>query len=66
VFLTDYFYFLDVSLEKDHLCGPMVRVSDYRSRGPGLDSRPYQIILEIGVLERGPLSLVWTIEELLE
>jgi hypothetical protein len=24
-------------------CGPVVRVSGYRSRGPGLDSRPYQI-----------------------
>jgi hypothetical protein len=24
-------------------CGLVVRVSGYRSRGPGLDSRPYQI-----------------------
>jgi hypothetical protein len=33
---------------------------------PGFDSRPYQIFWEVGGLERGPLSLVRTIEELLE
>jgi hypothetical protein len=27
----------------DRLCGLVVRVSSYRSRGPGFDSRPYQI-----------------------
>jgi hypothetical protein len=27
----------------DRLCGLVVRVSGYRSRGPGFDSRPYQI-----------------------
>jgi hypothetical protein len=27
----------------DRLCGLVVRVPDYRSRGPGLDSRRYQI-----------------------
>jgi hypothetical protein len=37
----------------DRLCGLVVRVSGYRSRGPGF-------------LERGPLSLVNTIEKLLE
>jgi hypothetical protein len=44
----------------------MVRVSGYRSRGPEFDSRLYQIFREVGGLERGPLSLVRTIEELLE
>jgi hypothetical protein len=44
----------------------VVRVSGYRSRGPGFDSRPYQIFGEVGGLELGPLSLVRTIEELLE
>jgi hypothetical protein len=44
----------------------VVRVSDYRSRGPEFYSRPYQIFLEVGGLERGPLSLVRTIQELLE
>jgi hypothetical protein len=47
-------------------CGIMVRVSGYRSRGLGFDSRPYQIFWELGVLERGPLSFVRTIEELHE
>jgi hypothetical protein len=38
----------------------------YRSRGPGFDSRSYQFFCEVGGLERGPLSLVTTTEELLE
>jgi hypothetical protein len=50
----------------DRLCGLLVRVSGYRSRGPGFDSRPYQIFCEVGSLEWGPLSLVRTTEELLE
>jgi hypothetical protein len=33
---------------------------------PGLDSRHYQIFWEVVGLERGPLSLVSTIEELLD
>jgi hypothetical protein len=37
----------------------------YRSRCPGFDSRRYQILWVV-VLEWGPLSLVSTIEELLE
>jgi hypothetical protein len=40
-------------------------VPGYRSRGPGFDSRRYQIFWEVVSLERGPLSLVSTIEELL-
>jgi hypothetical protein len=44
----------------------MVRVPGYRSRGPGFDSRRYQIFWEVVCLDRGPLSLVTTIEELLE
>jgi hypothetical protein len=50
----------------DRLCGLVVRVSGYRSTGPGCDSRRYQIFCEIVGLERGPLSLVRIIEELLE
>jgi hypothetical protein len=50
----------------DRLCGLVVRVSGYRSRGPGFDSRTYQIFWQVRGLERGPLSLVITSEELLE
>jgi hypothetical protein len=48
------------------LCGLVARVSGYRSRGPGFDSRRYLIFLEVVDLERGPLSLVRITEELLE
>jgi hypothetical protein len=40
----------------DRLCGLVVRVSGYRSRGPGFDSRRFQIFWEAVGLERGPLS----------
>ena len=50
----------------DRLCGLVVRVSGYRYRGPGFDPRLYQIFLVVVGLERGPLSLVRSIEELLE
>ena len=50
----------------DRLCGLVVRVSGYRYRGPGFDPRRYQIFWEIEGLERGPLNLVRSIEQLLE
>jgi hypothetical protein len=50
----------------DRLCGLVVRVSGYRSRGPGFDYRRYHIFWEVVGLERGSLSLVRIIEELLE
>jgi len=50
----------------DRLCGVVVRVSGYRYRGPGFDPRRYQIFRVVVGLERGPLSLVRSIEELLE
>ena len=50
----------------DRLCGLVVRVSSYRYRGLGFDSRRYQIFWVVVGLERGPLSLVRLIEELLE
>jgi hypothetical protein len=43
----------------------VVRIPVYRSKGSGFDSRRYQIFLEVVSLERGTLSLVSTIEELL-
>jgi hypothetical protein len=48
----------------DRLCGLTIRVS-YRSRGPGFDSRHYQIFWKVVGLGQGPLILVSTIEELL-
>jgi hypothetical protein len=50
----------------DRLCGLVVRVSGYRSWGPGFDIRRYQIFCEVVGLERGPLSLVRITEELVE
>jgi len=50
----------------DRLCGLVVRVSGYRYRGPGFDPRRYQIFWVVVGLERDPLSLVRSIEELLE
>jgi hypothetical protein len=49
----------------DRLYGLAVRVPGYRSRGPGFDSQHYNIFWEAVGLERGPFSLVSTIEELL-
>jgi hypothetical protein len=48
----------------DRLCGLVVRVLDYRPRGPGFDSQALQ--KKVVSLERGPISLVSTIEELLD
>jgi hypothetical protein len=50
----------------DRLCGLVIRIPGYRSRGPGFDSRRYHIFSEVVGLERGPLSLVRITEELLE
>jgi preprotein translocase subunit SecG len=50
----------------DRLRCLVVRVSGYRSRGSGFESRCYQIFWEIVGLERGAHSLVSTNEELLE
>jgi hypothetical protein len=50
----------------DCLCGLVVRVSGYGYRGPGFDPRRYHIFWVVVGLERGLLSLVRSIEELLE
>jgi hypothetical protein len=50
----------------DRLCGLVVRVPGYRSRGSGFDSRHYDIVYEVVGLERGLFSLMSTTEELLE
>jgi hypothetical protein len=56
----------NLALCLDRLCGLVVRVLGYRSRGLGFDSRRYQIFWEVVGLERGPLSLVIVTEKLLE
>ena len=50
----------------DRLCSLVVRVSGSRYRGPKFDLRRYQIFWVVVGLERGPLSLVRSIQELLE
>jgi hypothetical protein len=52
--------------EMDRLCGLVVRVLDYRCRGPGFDSQALQTNKKVVGLERGALSLVSTTEELLD
>jgi hypothetical protein len=47
----------------DRICDLVVR--GYKSRGLGFDSRRLQILWEVAGRERGPLSLVSTIEELI-
>jgi hypothetical protein len=61
-----FWFIMIFVLFSDRLCGIVVRVSGYRSRGPEFDSRRFQIFWEAAGLERGPLSLVRTTEELLE
>jgi hypothetical protein len=51
-------------LLEDRLCGLVVRVLGYRSGGPG--SIPGTTKKKVMGLERGPLSLVSTTEELLD
>jgi hypothetical protein len=48
----------------DRLCGLVVRVLGYRSGGPG--SIPRTTKKKVMGLERGPLSLASTTEELLD
>jgi hypothetical protein len=48
------------------LCGLVVKSSWLQIQKSGFDSRRYHIFREVVGLERGPLSLVSTTEELLE
>jgi hypothetical protein len=60
------FLYLPLIEYVDRLFGLVVRVSGYRSRGPGPDSQRYQIFRELVGLELGPPSLVRIYEEHLE
>jgi hypothetical protein len=50
----------------DRICGLVVRVSGYGSRGPRFDSRRYDIFSRDMGLERDSLSLQSITEEILE
>jgi hypothetical protein len=60
-----FFPELTVYLFRHAVCGLVVRVPGSRFWGPGFNSRRYQIFWEIVGLDRGPLNLVSTTEELL-
>jgi hypothetical protein len=62
-FFSNCIYVL-YSIWSDLLCGLVVRVLDYRYRGPGFDSRALQ--KKVVGLKRGPLSLVSTTLEQLD
>jgi hypothetical protein len=49
----------------DRLCGLVVRIPGYRSRGSGSIPGATRFIYEVVDLERGPLSIMGTTEELL-
>jgi hypothetical protein len=57
-------FFCFVEVLTDRLCGLVVRVLGYRSGGPG--SIPGTTRKKVVGLERGPLNLVSTTEELLD
>jgi hypothetical protein len=48
------------------LCGLMIRVPGYRSRGPRFDSRRNQIFWDVVGLKRGPLILMRITQELFQ
>jgi hypothetical protein len=58
-----YYLVMDVS---DRLCGLVVRVLGYRSGGPGSITGTTRKKKRVVGLERGPLCLVSTTEELLD
>jgi hypothetical protein len=60
--IRDYAFY---GLLSDRLCGIVVRVLGYRSGGPGSIPGTTRTKKLVG-LERGPLSLVSTTEELLD
>jgi hypothetical protein len=61
-----YIFIHHIYIHIDCLCGLVVRVPGYRFRGPGINFRRFQIFWEAAGLDRSPLSLVRTTEELLE
>jgi hypothetical protein len=56
---------LYVITEYDSLCGLVVTIPGYSTRGPGFDSRRYRNFWELVSVERRPFSLVRMIQLLL-
>jgi hypothetical protein len=57
-YMIVFFYFFTLAnYVIDRLCGIVCRHLGYRYRGPGLDSRLYQILCGVG-MKRGTLSLM--------
>jgi hypothetical protein len=59
-------YWKSVLTTLDRLCGLVIRVPSYRFRGPGFNSRRYQIFWDVVGLAGATPSLVWIFVELLE
>jgi hypothetical protein len=64
-FRMEWLYVREYSFLGDRLCGLVIRVLGYRSGGPGSIPGTTKEKRVVG-LERGPLSLVSTTEELLD
>jgi hypothetical protein len=64
ILLAKYDRFMRCVTIIDRLCGPVVKSSWLQIRRPGFNSRHYQ--KKIVGLERGPLTLMSTTEELLD
>jgi hypothetical protein len=65
--VLSYLIYLSIGTLLDRLCGLVVRVLGYRSGGPGsIPCTTRKNKTKVVGLERGPLSLVSTTEELLD
>jgi hypothetical protein len=66
IFMIFGMYVMTPVAPVDRLCGLVVTVTGYRSRGPGFDAGCYQIFWKVVGLERSSLILVRITEKLLE
>jgi hypothetical protein len=64
--ITRMVFLSTIWMHNDRLCGLVVRVLGYTSRGSGFYSQRYQPFWEVVGLERGPLGLISTTRSYLE